>query len=237
MTNETTVRDIAVAIPASVRVFEKYQIDFCCNGKRPLDAACREAGLSAEAILAEIHAAGQTEPAPERDWTREPLAALVPHIVSRHHKYLERELPQIEARIEKVVSNHSADKPWLIEVGETFFALRDELRDHLRKEEMILFPYIETLESGEPGHACFPTVAAPIRVMLSEHDNAGAALAEMRRLTDGYAAPENGCPGFRALMADLSALEADLHQHIHLENNILFPRAIELEASSRAGAF
>ncbi len=237
MTTDTAVRDIAVAIPASVRVFEKYQIDFCCNGKRPLEAACSEAGISAEAVLAEIRAACRTEPVPERDWISEPLAVLVSYIVSRHHEYLERELPQIEARLEKVVANHSADMPWLSDVRETFLALRDELRDHLRKEEIILFPYIETLESGEPGYACFPTVAAPIRVMLSEHDNASAALAEMRRMTGGYTAPENGCPGFRAFMADLAALEADLHQHIHLENNILFPRALERETGSHAGTF
>jgi regulator of cell morphogenesis and NO signaling len=229
MTPQTTVRDIAVAIPASVRVFEKYSIDFCCKGNRPLDAACQEAGVSAAAVLEEVREAGQTAPAASVDWSKAPARELIGHIVSRHHGYLQAELPPIEARLEKVVANHSAANPWLNEVRDVFLGLRDELLSHLRKEETILFPYIEAMESGRPAHACFPTVAAPIRMMFFEHDNAGAALAELRRLSDGYSAPETGCPGFRALMHDLAALEADLHQHIHLENNILFPRAIEME--------
>jgi regulator of cell morphogenesis and NO signaling len=234
MNATTTIRDIAVAIPGSVRVFEKYQIDFCCNGKRPLDQACQEQGLSADAVLAEIAALGASASAPERDWTRESLTALIGHIVDRHHVYLRRELPQIEARVEKVVANHGASNPNLHRVREVFLALRDELMSHMMKEENILFPFIQQMEAGRPGPSCFGTVANPIRMMHFEHDNAGAALAEMRQLTNGFAAPESGCAGFRALMHDLSGLEADLHQHIHLENNLLFPRALELEQAVMA---
>ncbi len=235
MTSETTVRDIAVAMPASVRVFEKYQIDFCCNGKRPLDAACREAGLSAEALMAEIREAGRSPAGADTDWSAAPLASLIGHIIERHHEYLKAELPQIRTRLDKVVGNHIAERPWLAAVRSTFLALQAELMDHLRKEEMVLFPYVEALESGSRAEACFASVAGPIQVMMAEHDSAGHALAEMRRLSNGYAAPEDGCPGFRALMHELAALEADLHRHIHLENNILFPGAIELEYSIRAG--
>lgn len=120
-----------------------------------------------------------------------------------------------------------------MELRTVFVGLWDELRDHLRKEEEVLFPYLKALEAGEPASACFASVAVPVRVMLSEHGHAGTALAEMRRFSSGYAAPEGGCPGFRALMHDLAALETDLHQHIHLENNILFPRAIELDTQAR----
>jgi regulator of cell morphogenesis and NO signaling len=229
MTPQTTVREIAVAIPASVRIFEKYSIDFCCNGNRPLDKACREAGVSPAAVLDEVRAAGQAGTATAADWTRASLSDLIAHIVTRHHGYLEAELPRIEARLGKVVEKHGEAKSWLFQARDVFLGLRDELFSHLRKEETILFPYIESMESGRPAHACFPTVAAPIRMMFFEHDNAGAALAELRRLSDGYTTPEDGCPTFRALMHDLAALEADLHQHIHLENNILFPRAIEME--------
>lgn len=111
MTYETTVRDIAIAVPASVRVFEKYQIDFCCNGRRTLHAACLEAGISPEDLLAEITAAGARDAAPAEDWSTAPLSALAAHVIERHHAYLERELPQIEARLEKVVANHAAGKP------------------------------------------------------------------------------------------------------------------------------
>ncbi len=233
MTHETTVRDIAISQPASVRVFEKYQIDFCCNGKRPLRAACLDAGIAPEDLLAEIRAAGQREEAAAEDWTCAPLAGLVAHIVKRHHGYLYRELPQIGARLEKVVANHGQAKPWLADIRNEFLRLREELREHLEKEEEVLFPYLRSLEAGQPATACFASVAVPIRIMLSEHEHATAALAEMRRLSSGYEAPEGGCPGFRALLHDLAALEADLHQHIHLENNILFPRAIELDTEAR----
>ncbi|MGE5487514.1 MAG: iron-sulfur cluster repair di-iron protein [bacterium] len=233
MTRETTVRDIAIAVPASVRVFEKYQIDFCCNGRRPLRAACLDAGVSPADLLAEISDASACEAAPATDWSTAPVSELAAHVVERHHAYLERELPQIEARLNKVVANHSATRPWLAELRTVFFELCDELRAHLRKEEEVLFPYLKALEAGEPASLCFASVAVPVRVMLSEHSRAGAMLAQMRRLSDGYAAPEDGCPGFRALMHDLAALERDLHQHIHLENNILFPRAIELDTQAR----
>lgn len=226
-----TVREIALAIPASVRVFEKYQIDFCCNGKRPFETACREAGVDPAALMSEIEAAGRTEAAPERDWSAAGLRDLMHHIVDTHHSYLYSELPGIAARFEKVTANHGKDKPWLNEAGGVFAALHQELLSHLQKEEAILFPYIEQLEQGRAASSCFGSVANPIRMMLFEHDNAGSALSRMRKLSNGYEAPEEGCPGFRALMNDLARLEADLHQHIHLENNILFPRAIELEQS------
>ena len=233
MTNQT-VREIAVAIPASVRVFEKYKIDFCCNGKRPLETACQEAGVSAAALLDEIEAAGRADAAPGRDWARAGLAELSHHIVGKHHKYLYDELPVIAARMDKVIAKHAADKPWLNELGKVYAGLHQELDSHLQKEETILFPYIQQLEQGRTGASCFGSISNPIRMMLFEHDNAGAALARMRDLSSDYQPPEDACPTFRALLHELSVLEADLHQHIHLENNILFPRAIALEEERTA---
>lgn len=230
MTNQSTVAEIATAVPQSVRVFEKYQIDFCCGGKRPLEQACQERGISAAAVLDEIRTASAAEAAPERVWLDAELAELADYIVERHHAYLNRELPQIEARLDKVIANHAEKNPYLFRLQEVFQGLAGELTNHMRKEEMMLFPYVRQLEGGNGRpFAPFGTVANPIRMMLFEHDSAGAALAEMRRLTSGYAAPPEACPGFRALMNDLSNLESDLHQHIHLENNILFPRAIKAE--------
>jgi regulator of cell morphogenesis and NO signaling len=233
MNPQTTVGEIAATIPVSIRVFDKYRIDFCCNGKRPLEAACQEVGVSSEALRAEIEGL-RREAAPARDWNTAPLGELMRHIVERHHKYLETELPHIDGRMDKVVGNHSGAKPWLKELQQVFLGLAGELRQHLRKEEQILFPYIDALEKAErfgvrPPNPGFGSAANPVRMMMVEHEGAGSALARMRELSSGFERPSTGCPGFGGLMHDLAQLEADLHEHIHLENNILFPRAVGLE--------
>lgn len=225
---QTTVREIARTNPAAVRVFERYGIDYCCGGGRPLEEACREKNLSAEAVLAEVAASGAAESG-DRDWARAPLADLIHHIVNTHHAYLKTELPLLEARMKKVIEKHGPNHPdTLPRLGSVFAALKEELDLHLRKEEMILFPAIEALEATRRA-APFGTVQNPIRMMEHEHDSAGAALRTMRGLTDNYTAPPEACPTWLALYHGLDALEKDLHVHIHLENNILFPRAAELE--------
>ena len=238
MATEQTIGQIAAAQPWAVRVFEKYQIDFCCGGARPLGEVCRERGLSAETVLAEVKDSAPRDGA-GRDWASASLAELMGHVVATHHEYLRRELPLIEPRLEKVVGKHGPNYPTMLPaLREVFFGLRDEIMAHLMKEERILFPAIEELESArEEGRTPFPppfgTVNNPIRMMIFEHDNAGEALAEMRRLTQGYTPPPDACTTFRALYHELEQLEGDLHVHIHLENNILFPRAARLEAQMR----
>jgi regulator of cell morphogenesis and NO signaling len=230
---ETTVREIATTSPAAVRVFEKYSIDYCCGGHRPLDEACREKGLSAEAVLAEV-ASSARQGDSGRNWARAPLSELITHILTTHHAYLNAELPHLEARLAKIAGKHGEKYPELTRLQDVFAGLKAELESHCGKEEVVLFPAIADLEAaaGEgraPAPSCFGTVRNPIRMMMHEHDGAGEALREMRRLTQDYAVPEGVCPTFRATYADLEAMERDLHQHIHLENNILFPRAIQLE--------
>jgi len=189
-------------------------------------------------LMEEVEADAANAPE-ERDWSKASLAELIGHIVSKHHAYLNNELPVIEQRMAKVLGKHGANhSDFLPQLAELFAALKAELEIHLRKEELILFPAIEELEAAaEEGRRAMPvpfgTVKNPIRMMEHEHDGAGAALRSARELTRGYAPPEDACPTFRALYHEMEALERDLHAHIHLENNILFPRASELEAKVR----
>ncbi len=232
MMNRQTVGEIAAEAPAAVRVFEKYRIDYCCGGKRPLEEVCRERGISPEAVLAEVKEAA-AGPATDRDWSRASMTELIHHIVSTHHEYLKSELPVLDARLGRVIEAHGANHgDMLRDLRRVFAGLRDEITAHLRKEEMILFPALEDLERArnegrDPAPTPFGSVRNPIRMMMFEHDNAGDALSRMRTVTGNYTLPEDACPTFGALYAGLQELEADLHQHIHLENNILFPRALE----------
>lgn len=231
---ERTLGEIAAENPAAVRVFEKHHLDFCCHGDRPLGQACREKGLSLDQLRAELEKTSATEQA--RDWSDAPLAALADHIVSRHHNYLREELPSLGQTIAKVIEAHGRNhSDSLVPLQHAFEGLSAELTAHMMKEEMILFPLIKKLEaarkeggvfSGAPGGS----IGNPIRVMEHEHDSAAAALGQMRQVTSDYTLPPDACNTYRNLFQRLQTLESDLHLHIHLENNILFPRASRLEA-------
>jgi regulator of cell morphogenesis and NO signaling len=234
----TTVAEMAATSLAAVRVFEKFGIDYCCGGKRPLAEVCREKGYDTGALKRELAAAVQGAPNVETDWNTAPLRELVQHITGTHHEYLRRELPALQVRLDKVYRVYNQRYgPTLLGLPEVFAALRAELEMHMRKEEMILFPavtaYEAAIQSGQALPATpFGTVANPIHMMEAEHESAGQALAEIRRITAGFQLPEYACVTYRALMSGLDELERDLHLHIHLENNILFPRAQELETAS-----
>jgi regulator of cell morphogenesis and NO signaling len=235
-TPQTTVRDIAMEQPSSIRVFEKYGIDYCCGGRRPLAEACEERSVSPEAVLAAIEDAAQGGQPQEKDWTTAPLGSICRHIVQTHHEYVRAELPRLRALAQKVVSRHGPTHPELPRIEQLVESVGDELLQHLSKEEMVLFPYITNLERnmencGPRSLGCFGAVRNPIRVMMAEHDAAGAALAEMRELSDNFTPPEGACPTYRGFYQALYEFEQDLHRHVHLENNILFPRAIELDES------
>ncbi len=225
-----TIGEIARENPSSVRVFEKHGIDFCCGGKIPLAEACQLRGIAPEDLQAELDRAASGRPDSGRDWSEAPLALLIDHIVGTHHVYLKSELPRIQTWLDKVRKAHGAAHGEMLNPLSLIFAdLRAELESHLAKEEMILFPLIKRMETGDRSPAHCGSVNNPIRVMEHEHDNAGRALEAMREITRNYAVPPDACNTFRALFHGLAEIEADLHQHIHLENNILFPRAAELE--------
>jgi regulator of cell morphogenesis and NO signaling len=231
-----TVGELAVEIPNATREFEKLGIDYCCGGSRTLGEACAEAKISVDEALDRLQES-MTAAAPSagQDWQNQPLADLIEHITSTHHVFVREECPRIEALAAKVVSVHGKNHPELLQVQELFAALAEELRVHLMKEEQVLFPYVSRMEesvlSGEPvPPAMFGTVVNPVRMMMQEHDGAGEALRSLHMVTRDYALPEDACISYRTLYQALQGFEADLHQHIHLENNILFPRAVAMEA-------
>lgn len=236
-TTTQTVRDIATENPAAVRVFEKYGIDYCCGGRVPLAEACATKGLNADDVIASLEAATAPTTPGEKDWSTESLASLATHIVNAHHAYVTREVPRLNELAAKVVSRHGDTREELPAIQSKLAELGEELIAHQGKEEVVLFPYIGKFERYAAGNGplprnCFGSISHPIEMMTKDHDFAGELMAEIRNLSQDYTPPASACPTFRAFYAGLLEFEKDLHQHIHLENNILFPRALALEASS-----
>ena len=231
ITTEQTISEIAAQTPSSIRVFENLGIDYCCGGKRTLTVAAAKAGVTVDSIVKLLDDAERGNPPSTQNWLEAPLTALIAEIVDRHHSFVRREIPRLNALAAKVAKRHGgAGHPEAVEIESTFGALGDELTLHLMKEEQILFPYIGGMAAqGTPPAACFGTVQAPIANMVAEHEDAGALLEKLRELTNAYQPPTDACPSFQALYTGLADFERDLHRHIHLENNILFPRAVEME--------
>ena len=239
--DDMTVRDLVVSFPQTREVLDRHKVDYCCGGHRDLRGAAKAAGAPLEALLAELRAAAAA-PAARRgedtDWSSASLTKLARHVEDRHHAFMKRQLPRINDLLNKVLKAHGARHGRMLEsLRKVFQGLSDEIQMHLMKEEQVLFPCIAQLQAAADRNEPPPpmhcgSVQNPIRQMELEHENAGAALAEMRRITADYRLPADACETFAALYDALSAVEADLHEHIHLENNILFPRAVELEESS-----
>ena len=235
-----TVREMALNIPGATRVFEKFGIDYCCGGNKPLEKACSEANLQIQPVIDSLESAvveyrrSNSVDLQDEDWQNAPLGDLIAHIQDTHHKYVKAEIARLEPLFEKVCQAHGSKHAELFELRADFRALAQELTTHMMKEEMVLFPYITRMEEaviqGEPLlPPPFGTVANPVTMMEHEHDAAGNALRAMRKASNDYAAPEGACASYQALYRAFVEFEADLHQHIHLENNILFPRAIRME--------
>ena len=232
------VRDVVLELPQATRVFEKLKIDYCCGGDTPLGEACATAGVEVanlermleEAERAEVQGKGSL------DFQKATLTELIDHILDKHHVYTKKEMARLEPLIDKVISAHGENHQELRSLDRLFQQLCADLRPHMLKEEQILFPYILEMERSavENRPAPFPpfgTVKNPVRMMMMEHETVGDLLRELRALSSNYTVPSDACISYRTLYQTLEAFEKDLHQHIHLENNILFPRAIELEGS------
>ena len=229
---DMTVGQLVAEHPATARVLERFQIDYCCGGQRMLAEACREQHLDVQEIVREVEGALQPRADTDRNWLCESLANLCDHIEQTHHEYLKSELPRLTELIANVVRAHAERHPELRQAQQVFAALRGELEPHLLKEERILFPAFRQLEqAASPPRFPFGSVANPIGVMQHEHDTAGSALKALRRLTADFTPPDDACIAYRTMLEALGVLEADLHEHIHKENNILFPRAQRLEAA------
>lgn len=235
--SEMTVREVALQLPHSTRLFEKLKIDYCCGGNQPLTEACKAAGLNVDDLVGMLNVATQSDINNKSnvDFQSLSLSELIDHVVQTHHVFTKSEMDRLEALTEKVVGAHGANHPELLNVREVFQHLCADLRPHMFKEEQVLFPYITATEKAEIANTAAPfapfgTVNNPIRMMMMEHDTAGDLLRELRALTSDYKVPADGCVSYQTLYRALEGLEADLHQHIHLENNILFPRASQAEA-------
>jgi regulator of cell morphogenesis and NO signaling len=231
---KTVVGKIVAKHPQVARVFEQHQIDYCCRGGTTLAEACKCQDVDLDRVVAEIEQIqNNSEASDETSWDKAPLTELANHIVETHHAFLATELPRISGLTEKVFNAHGDKRPELAKVVETFKLMREELESHMAKEEQILFPAIQTMEAqASPQSFPFGSVANPIGMMEHEHDDAGNALRRLRELTDNYTPPTDACPTYRVMLESLENLEQDLHLHIHKENNILFPRAKELELSA-----
>ena len=232
---EKTVRELALESSNATRVFEKLGIDYCCGGNKSLEQACRTANLSVDSVQRELDSAKQkAQPSAGRDWQREPLSELIAHINGTHHTFVRQEIVRLTPLMEKVCGKHGPNHPELLHIQAIFRGLAQELTSHMMKEEMVLFPYVARMEEavieGEPVlPPPFGTVADPVAMMEHEHDSAGDAVRAMRSSSNDYVAPEGACASYQTLYRGLKEFEADLHQHIHLENNILFPRALAME--------
>jgi len=228
-----TIAALAIANPNAIPALEKLGIDYCCGGAATVADACRRAGISPEELLALVGRNGQ---ASGRAWEKEPLSALIRFILDTHHVTTREAIAALPPLASKVRGRHGEAHPETRAVEDFAHRLAEDLAPHMQKEEQILFPYIAALEEAvghgtEPPPSCFGTVRNPIRMMMAEHDAAGDLLKQLRALTDGYALPPDACTSFQTLYAGLQELEGDLHRHIHLENNVLFPRALRLEES------
>ena len=233
ITPDTRIADIAAQNPATIRVFQRLGIDFCCGGKRPVSEACSERQVTFGELQRELEAAGEPS-ATEIPAADAKLGELIRFIVDRYHADLRTELPRLSQMAAKVLDVHGARHPEMADLAATFRGLREELESHMMKEERVLFPYVERLETlAEHGQRLssspFGSIQAPIGMMEHEHDVAASALVRLREITNAYTPPADACNTFRGLYHGLAELEKALHEHIHLENNVLFPRATKLE--------
>lgn len=234
---QSTVGDLVKDRPARSRIFEQLQIDYCCGGRLTLADACAKRGLDVDAVLRQLElsdTADAAEPALV-DADRMGLGELADHIVHTHHAYLREELPRLDMLTQKVVAVHGKGEPRLRRIRDVFVQFEMELSDHMWKEEQILFPMIRQIETAQtaPDFHC-GSLANPIGQMEREHESAGDALQQFRALSDDYTPPDGACNTFRALYEALAGLERDMHQHVHKENNVLFPKALQREAGLNA---
>jgi len=226
-----TLGDIVSANYRAAEIFERHGLDFCCGGRISLGDACRDSDLDPDAVVAELRALDKDD---------EPIRAtradeLVAEIIQRHHGYVRTAVPTIQRHLEKVRGAHGERHPELAAIVRHFSIVATDLILHMMKEEQLLFPYIRALASSAEGSAApppdvFGTVQNPIRMMEIEHQHAGDEMATIRSLANGYEPPVDACTTYRLVYAELRDFERDLHRHVHLENNVLFPRAVELES-------
>lgn len=239
MDSNTIVKEIAINMPDAIRVFEKFGIDYCCGGSKTLAEACEGTGASPQEVIEQLEQSARPgAETDDRTWMMKSLHDLQTHILDTHHVFTRQELGRLGALFVKVCARHGKNHPELLELQEVYFALRNDLIPHMLKEEQVLFPFIESMEIAIGKRQAVPqpffgTVNHPVRMMMMEHDRVGDLLRQLRQISSDYQPPADACMSYQALFHGLAGLEADLHRHIHLENNMLFPRAAEMEQSAQ----
>ncbi len=229
---DSTVGQLVAARPERASIFDEFGIDYCCGGKLTLEEACRRKGVRINELIEKLDSQHE-KIVVEKDWNEVSLIELTNHIVFHYHRPLQHQLPRVLQLAKKVADAHGKKHPEMIEVFEIFSDFASQLELHMHKEEMVLFPAIANLESGgKVSFGCGGGIEMPIAVMTQEHDEAGAALEAFERLTNNFTVPEDACNSFRVLVHALATIKADMKQHVHKENNILFPRTLALVHSS-----
>lgn len=236
ITTDMTVRELAIELPQATRLLENLKIDYCCGGNRPLADACASAGVDVDNVMEMLARVTQSTSHDQigLDFQNFSLTELIAHILDTHHVFTKSEMDRLQLLADKVLAAHGCNHPELVHLDELLTRLCADLKPHMFKEEQVLFPYVVALtvaadETCAAPLAPFGTVNNPIRMMMKEHDSAGDILRELRALTSDYKVPADACVSYKTLYQALENFEKDLHQHIHLENNILFPKALELE--------
>ena len=219
MNTPNSIADLVIAVPKSIPVLERLGIDYCCHGGQSIQQACNSASITAEELLKMIAEAPTA--APERTWNGETIPEIIDFILQTHHAYTRAAVETLEPLAAKVAGVHGANHPELLELKELVGALCADLIPHMMKEEQVLFPFMQC-----ETEACFGSVANPIRVMMLEHETVGELLAAIRKTADDFELPPEACRSYTAYFALLQDLEQDLHRHIHVENNVLFPKAL-----------
>lgn len=232
--SNSTIRDIAVEYPQTTRVFEEFKIDYCCGGRRALDEVCSNAGIDLGQLKERLDVVISETKFGETFPERLAPSDLIDHIVSTHHEFTKTEIARLNGLMEKVCRKHGPQHKELYRLQEIYTGMANDMLMHMRKEEMMLFPFIKQMALAEDGKypafaPPFGSVDNPIRTMMAEHDTAAEEFRQMHEVTHGFEFPEDACPSFRALYAGIQDLEKDLYRHVHLENNVLFPAASKLE--------
>ncbi len=225
-----SVADVALHFPSAIDILNKYQLDYCCNGKKPFQEVCKKYNLNAEQIWFELQRikadSGMDKRTRFETWN---LSLLIDFILQNHHQYVRKAIPEIQELLDKVCNVHGDEQPSLHEIREDFNSLADELMGHMPKEEEILFPAIKMMLAQKEGtmkkSSLVPSLSAPITVMEHEHESAGDLIKSIRTLSDHYTPPSFACPTYQIAFKKLQEFDNDLMQHIHLENNILFPKS------------
>lgn len=235
--SETKVNEIALSNPGARDILEDAGIDYCCGGERSLHDACLQGNVPTEEILRQLRENTKRIVPGQTLWTSAPLADLTKHIREHHHQYVRDAIPRLRALLAKIREKHGSNQPELGQIEKLFADVAREMLMHMQKEEQILFPFIDALERAANGDEVveppfFQTVRNPIYSMMKEHDSAGELMRQIRAASSGYKAPAEACTNYQAAYQGLEEFEKDLHLHVHLENNILFPRAVDLEAAA-----